>query len=60
MRQELMEILVCPMCKGELPRNGEREGDGEIRGGKLAGTARAEEFPVEDGSPTMLPPDLRD
>ncbi len=60
MRQELMEILVCPMCKGELTLKVEREEDGEIVEGTINCAACAEDFPIEDGIPNMLPPDLRD
>lgn len=60
MRQELMEILVCPMCKGELTLNVNREEGDEVLEGTIGCSACAEEFPIEDGIPNMLPPDLRD
>lgn len=41
---ELMEILVCPACKGEL-----RE-DGEV----LECTACGLRYPVREGIPVML------
>lgn len=48
------------MCKGELTLKVEREEDGEIIEGTINCAACAEDFPIEDGIPNMLPPDLRD
>jgi len=55
-----MEILVCPLCKGELTLTVEREADGEIVEGKLECAACTQTYPIEDGIPNLLPPDLRD
>lgn len=60
MRPELMEILVCPLCKGELALTVTREDGGEIAEGSLRCEACNETYPIEDGIPNMLPPDLRD
>ena len=60
MRHDLLEILVCPLCKAELTLAATREEDGEVVEGTLTCTACAEAFPIEDGIPNMLPPDLRD
>ena len=60
MRHDLMEILVCPLCKGELTLTVEKEEDGEILSGKLVCPACKETYPIDDGIPNMLPPDLRD
>lgn len=60
MRQDLMEILVCPMCKGDLQLTVDREDGEEIVEGKLVCTQCNETYPIEDGIPNMLPPDLRD
>jgi uncharacterized protein YbaR (Trm112 family) len=60
MRHDLMEILVCPLCKGSLELAATREEGGEIIEGSLRCAACAETFPIEDGIPNMLPPDLRD
>lgn len=59
MRPELMEILVCPLCKGELVLTVTREEEGEVVAGSLRCEACNETFPIEDGIPNMLPPDLR-
>ena len=60
MRHDLMEILVCPLCKGELTLTATREETDEILEGSLRCEACGETFPIEDGIPNMMPPDLRD
>jgi uncharacterized protein len=59
MQQRLMEILVCPMCKGDLELKVENEADGEIVTGTLTCSGCRERYPIEDGIPNMLPPDQR-
>ena len=60
MRSELMEILCCPMCRGDLKLESKRvEGD-EIVTGSLTCQKCHTEFPIEDGIPDLLPPDERD
>jgi uncharacterized protein YbaR (Trm112 family) len=60
MRPDLMEILVCPTCKGEVTLTVYKEADGEIVEGRIDCAACKVEYPIEDGIPNMLPPDLRD
>ncbi len=59
MKPELMEILVCPLCKAELTLTIVKETDGEIIDGSLRCTKCAEKYPIEDGIPNLLPPDMR-
>lgn len=59
MRPDLLDILACPLCKGALTLAVEREDDGEIVAGTLACAACDEAYPIEDGIPDLLPPDLR-
>jgi uncharacterized protein YbaR (Trm112 family) len=59
MRRKLMDILVCPMCKGELNLKITVERDGEIVEGTLTCKACNEIYPIEDTIPNMLPPSLR-
>ncbi len=54
-----MEILVCPMCRGDLELKVEKEEGGEIVTGTLTCTSCRERYPIEDGIPNMLPPDQR-
>lgn len=59
MRRDLMDILVCPVTKSALTLEVTREEDGEV----LTGTLRCEEgheYPIEEGIPNLLPPDLRE
>ena len=60
MKSELLEILVCPICKGELTLTVDHEEDGEIVAGSLRCHACEEMFPIDDTIPNMLPPELRD
>ena len=59
MRRDLMEILVCPMCKGELQLTVDEENEQEIVRGTLFCARCDERYPIEDTIPNLLPPDLR-
>ena len=59
MKKDLMEILACPVCKGELElRVDEEEGDEVVTGSLFCG-ACDESYPIEDTIPNLLPPGLR-
>lgn len=56
---ELMEILVCPTCRGNLDLSvAKQEGD-EIVEGVLTCTECGETYPIVNTIPNMLPPSLR-
>ena len=55
MKQELMDILVCPMCKGPLTLETDENSESAI----LKCEACSKVYPIEDGIPNLLPPDLR-
>ena len=59
MRKDLMEILACPMCKGELTLAIDEEKDDEVIRGALSCAKCNERYPIEDSIPNLLPPDLR-
>ena len=59
MRRKLMDILVCPTCKGQLSLQVSVERDDEIVEGSLTCKACDETYPIEDTIPNMLPPSLR-
>ncbi len=59
MRHDLMDILVCPMCKGELALTVDEQNDQEIVRGSLFCARCDERYPIEDTIPNLLPPDLR-
>lgn len=60
MKRDLLDILACPLCKGDLTIEIFEENDREIITGKLFCKACNECYSIEDGIPNMLPPDLRD
>lgn len=59
MKTELMEILVCPVCKGKLELEVQEEDKGEVIAGCLTCDACNLSYPISDGIPNMLPPELR-
>ena len=59
MKRELMDILVCPMCKGPLELSVDKEEDSEIVDGSLRCAACEETYPINDTIPNLLPPELR-
>ena len=60
MKKELMEILACPVCKGSLELKVEEENEKEVIKGSLYCPNCSEYYPIEDGIPNLLPPELRD
>jgi uncharacterized protein YbaR (Trm112 family) len=60
MKRDLLYILACPMCKGDLILEVFEENESEILAGKLCCRACNEIYPIEDGIPNMLPPELRE
>lgn len=59
MKRELMDILACPVCKGELTLAVEKEDGEEIVEGTLSCQACSEEYPIQETIPNLLPPALR-
>lgn len=59
MKRQLMDILVCPVCKGELQLKVQEENEKEIVKGALFCKKCNEHYPIEDTIPNMLPPELR-
>lgn len=55
-----MEIIRCPMDKQELELEPIQESDDEVLEGRLVCTECGEEYPIEEGIPNLLPPDMRD
>ena len=58
-KRDLMDILVCPMCKGELILTVDEERENEIVSGSLFCARCNERYPIEDTIPNLLPPDMR-
>ncbi|MFB6134635.1 MAG: methytransferase partner Trm112 [Halanaeroarchaeum sp.] len=60
MKEDLMDIICCPLDKHELELDvADREGD-EIVDGTLTCSKCGEVYPIEDGIPNLLPPDMRE
>lgn len=60
MKESLLEILCCPMDKHELELEDPTYDDEEIVDGTLVCTECGERYPIEDGIPNLLPPDMRE
>jgi uncharacterized protein len=60
MREELLEILCCPVCRGSLTLTVGRKVGEEIETGSLRCPKCPAEYPIEEGIPNLLPPDERD
>jgi len=57
MKRELMDILACPVCKGELELSVEVEEDGEVNTGTLRCPKCDVSYPIVDSIPNLLPPE---
>ena len=57
MKKELVDILVCPVCKGELELAVEEEKEQDVVTGSLYCCECDVRYPVADGIPNLLPPD---
>lgn len=60
MKESLMEILCCPVDKADLELEIFEQEETEILEGVLTCTECGEEYPIEDGIPNLLPPDMQD
>ncbi|MFC5969907.1 methytransferase partner Trm112 [Halomarina salina] len=60
MKESLMDILCCPLDKQELELEVVRRDEEEILDGRLVCTECDEEYPIEEGIPNLLPPDMRE
>lgn len=52
-----MDILACPVCKGELVLEVSQEEKGEIITGYLRCGRCQINYPIENGIPNLLPPE---
>lgn len=55
MKKELIKILCCPTCKGELTLEVEKEEGGEIITGIFTCPKCKCSYPICDGIPNLLP-----
>ena len=59
MKKILMEILACPLCKGELELGIEEEDEREVVTGSLYCPRCKQRYPITDTIPNLLPPELQ-
>jgi len=57
MKKELMDILACPVCKGELQLSIEEENEKEVVSGTLYCARCDVRYPIVDTIPNLLPPE---
>jgi len=55
MKRELVDILVCPVCKGELELSVGEENKEEVVSGFLYCPECNVRYPIEDTIPNLLP-----
>lgn len=60
MKEDLLEILCCPLDKHDLELEVTKQDGEEILDGTLTCTECGEAYPIEDGIPNLLPPDMRE
>ncbi|WP_246999835.1 methytransferase partner Trm112 [Halosolutus gelatinilyticus] len=60
MKESLLEILCCPLDKHDLELEDAEYDDEEVVGGTLVCTECGERYPIDDGIPNLLPPDMRE
>lgn len=52
-----MDILACPVCKGDLELDIQEEEEKEIVTGSLNCSRCNVKYPIEDAIPNLLPPE---
>ncbi len=57
MKKELMDILACPVCKGDLELSVREENETEIVDGSLYCAKCNVRYPIMDTIPNLLPPE---
>jgi uncharacterized protein YbaR (Trm112 family) len=55
MKRSLMDILCCPVCKGDLVLTVENEDEKEILEGNLRCDRCRVDYPIHEGIPNLLP-----
>jgi uncharacterized protein YbaR (Trm112 family) len=56
MRRDLMDILACPVCKGELELRVDSEKGSEVVSGALRCGRCSHDYPIKDSIPDLRPP----
>ena len=58
MKESILEIVVCPVCKGPLKLKIGESKDKEIISGSLMCEKCNHAYAINEGIPNLLPPDL--
>ena len=56
MRRDLMDILCCPVCKGDLTLRVDEESADEVVRGLLVCAHCRVDYPIEETIPNLIPP----
>jgi len=59
MKRSLMDILCCPVCKGDLVLRVDAEDEKEILTGNLHCATCNVDYPISEGIPNLLPQNSR-
>lgn len=59
MKKDMMDILCCPVCKGDLELKVDKEKGDEIMEGSLICGACDFPYTIKEGIPNLLPPELQ-
>ena len=57
MRESLIEILACPVCKGNLELTSKEMENNEILSGTLTCKSCNHDYVIENTIPNLLPPE---
>ncbi|HWG89806.1 MAG TPA: methytransferase partner Trm112 [Candidatus Thermoplasmatota archaeon] len=60
MKRDLMDILCCPVHKTDLKLTVEHEEGQEVVSGDLHCEACDFRYPIEEGIPNLLPPEMHE
>jgi uncharacterized protein YbaR (Trm112 family) len=60
MKKDLMGILCCPVCKGDLELKVEKEEGDEVIEGSLRCKECEFDYPITDSIPNLLPPEMQE
>lgn len=56
MRDDLLELVCCPDCRGDLGlQDARRDAANEVMEGRLVCASCGHAFPIADGIPNLLP-----
>jgi uncharacterized protein YbaR (Trm112 family) len=55
MKKDIIDILCCPNCKGELELNISKEENDDIIEGTFTCKKCKSNYPIKDGIPNLLP-----